>query len=396
MSQREKFLGLATVAVVVIVVVFFGYRNVMKGFDLKSKEISTLREKIKKNDDIIFDGEAADKNMRDAAQRSLPRKIEIASTEYRKWLLGIAQQVELEQPIEFNSKEKKDEKGVFVNQSFTFKAKGNPAQLLELLYLFHEKDYLHRLSKMQITPVPNDPVNLNIILDMEALSLAVAGMNQEPPKTLSNRLTKSLDDYKAIILERNIFSPLNQPPSLRDKNSTKLAKGEVLRYEIGAKDPEGTPLQYSLSDDAPRGMKVDAKTGTIQWEPKEIGDYEVKIVARDGGFPTRQVEQTLKISVTEPPPPPVAKVEKKFDIATQASVTALLAGGNSPEVWINSKIEGKVLHLKVGDSLELGSVKGKVVAIGANFAEMETEGKRWIVSDSDKNIAEAYKRMDDD
>ncbi len=169
----------------------------------------------------------------------------------------------------------------------------------------------------------------------------------------------------------------------------------MLKYEVGAKDAENTFIDYAIIGDPPKGMKIDERSGVVNWEPKEMGTYEVRIAARDRGIPRKTSEQLLKITVVEPKPPAPVKEEKKFDIATQAVVTAFLAGGKDPQVWINSRIEDKTHYLKIGDELALGSIKGKLVKIGANYAEFETEGKRWVVGDTDKNLADAFKRIED-
>jgi len=49
------------------------------------------------------------------------------------------------------------------------------------------------------------------------------------------------------------------------------------------------------------------------------------------------------------------------------------------------------LFLREGENLKLGDIQGKVISIGANFIELETEGKRWTVG-LDEPLADAYKR----
>ena len=51
----------------------------------------------------------------------------------------------------------------------------------------------------------------------------------------------------------------------------------------------------------------------------------------------------------------------------------------------------KTLFLREGETLKLGDVQGKVISIGSNFIELETEGKRWTVG-MDEPLADAYKR----
>lgn len=392
MNQREKTLAISTCAVVVLIVGFFGYRRVQTGFIKKEKELSSLKSKIRKNDDVIFEGAEANAQLQSLLPRSLSSDLLIAQTEYKKWLNGLAQHVKLEE-FSINPQGKKPEKGLYTYQTFSLKGKGDLGQLVDLLYGMQEKDYLHRISKIQLTPIARDPYSMVITLETEVMSLVQAPRKQSPPKTLSNRLSKTHEEYSNIILNRNVFSPENSAPELKSKNSTKIAKGEVLKYEVGAKDPENTYVDYAILGDIPKGMKIDESKGVVSWEPREVGEYEILVAARDRGIPRKTSEQLLKISVVEAPPVKVVE-EKKFDIATQAVVTAFLAGGKQPEVWINSRIEGKTLFLKIGDELSLGNIKGKVIAIGANYAEIETDGNRWMINESDNNLAESFKRME--
>jgi hypothetical protein len=69
----------------------------------------------------------------------------------------------------------------------------------------------------------------------------------------------------------------------------------------------------------------------------------------------------------------------------------LVSDGKGPQAWIRSKTEDKTLFLREGENLKLGDIQGKVISIGANFIELETEGKRWTVG-LDEPLADAYKR----
>ena len=287
------------------------------------------------------------------------------------------------------------EKGVFEDHKFKIEGTGTIKQLVELLYYFHEKDCLHRVAALKIG-VPNENYQMKLTLDIEAIALVAAAPKQPLLSNASLRLTRSLEDYKKQILERNLFSPANRTPEIAKTQKTQVAKGDQLEFDPGAKDPDGHGFVFSLVGQAPEGMRIDKSTGKIVWRPKELGDYEVLVAVSDNGIPSRKAEQKLAIKVVEPPPPPApVKEEPKFDVASQAFVTGLLAGGKQPEVWVQSRTEGKTHFLKVGDNLKLGSVEGKVVSIGATYAELETEGKRWIVG-QDESLADAYRRKDVD
>jgi hypothetical protein len=133
-----------------------------------------------------------------------------------------------------------------------------------------------------------------------------------------------------------------------------------------------------------------SRGGELEWTPEANGKYEVKLVAIDTGIPQQRSEQDLTIEVVDPPEP--EKPAPKLDIALQAEVSAFVTREGVPEAWIRSKLEGKTVYLKVGDELSLGSVQGKVVAVGANYMELETSGKRWTVG-LDESLADAFRRL---
>ena len=81
-----------------------------------------------------------------------------------------------------------------------------------------------------------------------------------------------------------------------------------------------------------------------------------------------------------------------MDVASQAEVSALVAGRDGPEAWVRSKLEGKTIYLKKGDKLTLGSVVGTVIAVGANYMELETDGQKWTVG-LDESLADAFRRL---
>ncbi len=74
----------------------------------------------------------------------------------------------------------------------------------------------------------------------------------------------------------------------------------VFRYQVQVEDPEGDPnLRFSLAR-APRGMKVHAVSGLVEWTPGETsGTHPVAIVVEDSGG--GRAVQTFEL-ILEPPP----------------------------------------------------------------------------------------------
>ena len=58
-------------------------------------------------------------------------------------------------------------------------------------------------------------------------------------------------------------------------------------------------------------------------------------------------------------------------------LTGLVQGRGEWTAWLNVRTRDKTLKLRVGDSFEIGSVKGKVVEVSSRSAVLEAEGQKF-------------------
>lgn len=393
MTPRERVLAGLTAATVILVIGLLGLRSLYMSLNQKQERIDDLQAEISRKEDKIFEGSLAADRLRALIPKSLPRSKELATQAYDDWLFRTAQELGFE-AVNINPQGELAPEGAYQRQKYIFSGRGNIEQVTNLLYAFYEKDYLHRITNMRWAP-GTKPYEIVTTIDLETIALNIAEDRQSPPSTKSNRLSGSLEDYRRKIAGRNLFAEANLPPEFSRQAKTETVLGDRMSYEVSAKDPEALPVEYALDGEVPDGMRIDAKSGRLTWNPKAIGKYDVLIVAKDTGIPAMSSLQKLTIDVQEPKAAPPPAKEKNFDIAAQAEVTAFLASGGKAEVWIHSKTDSKVYNLKVGDDLKLGSVTGKIIAIGATFAEIETDGRRWTVG-QDESLADAYRRSDID
>ena len=92
----------------------------------------------------------------------------------------------------------------------------------------------------------------------------------------------------------------------------------------------------------------------------------------DNGLPAKSHDGSVKISVVDPPPPPIA-----FDPARQSIVTGITEIGGKRLLWVTIRTEGRVLQLKEGDELAVGSVRGTSAALmPAMWKSRRTRGRR--------------------
>ena len=396
MNSREKLLaagvGLAGMLFVGNAIV----STIQSGFQKKKELIASLERK--KNDQVLelTAGDVARLKLNKVVTKSLPRSEENASADYQKWLISLGEESQLNEPRIQNSGELVEKDGSYHLYKYKLTGTGTIENATQLLYGFYSKDYLQRISQFDMRPIPNspEPDQLNISLDCEVLALGIAKERQEPPSGDSKRFGKSLDEYKETILGRNLFAPANQPPSLATKGSASVNVGVPLKHTVEAQelDPKQR-VTFELVGDVPQGLLIDKDTGSLTGSIKEIGEYKLDVQVTDNGIPRKSSLQSLTIKVN--PLPPAQKPPVQFDVASQAMITALIFGGDAPEAWIQSKTESKTYKLRKGDQLKLGGVNGLVKEVGANYVELETEGRKWVVG-LDESLAEAYARSKSD
>jgi Putative Ig domain len=396
MTKREKILALGVAIVVVALLAQFGINRVRSGFKIKMNRLIALSDEVSKKQKIVADGFVAKQKMEAIAAKSLPKNSERAVARYREWLDKIIKDAGLQSPQNLFVKSS-TEKDLYDSHQFQISGKGTLPQIVQLMFQFYEKDYLHRIRSLKISPERGQPYQLALVMEMDALSLNSASPTQAEPKDKSNRVALELDEYRERIVSRNLFSPANRPPALQKTVAVQVAKDSSLDFQAAANDPDaGQKVLYEILGEAPKGLSIDKSTGKLVWLPRDLGDYQVTVKAKDDGIPSQSSVQTVAIKVIPPPPPIETKEPPKFDVASQSFVNAFLTGSKGqPEVWIRSQTEEKTFQLKIGDELKLGGVVGKVTAIGATYAEFETEGKRWIVG-MDESLADAFRRMEID
>jgi hypothetical protein len=391
LSNREKLLGGGVALVILLFVGNYLWESIRKGFDTKLDTIARLQKDRDEQNLQITAGAVAKAKLNRLVSQSLPSVEERARAEYMKWLIDVADDAGLVDPT---PRYLGDSAEPELYQSFKFQltGMGTIENATRLLHAFHSKDYLHRILRYDLRPVANNnpPNRLTISLDCEVLALKSAKPDQPTPGDNAPRIERPLDEYQTSIAGRNIFAPTNHAPLLEAKRKVAATLG--LRVDVGIEAKESDPGQtvsYAFDGEPLKGMQLDPTTGKLTWTSNELGEYQVSVRATDSGIPARSSVQMVSIKVSEPPP--ATKKPAEFNVASQAFVSALFSDGKDPQAWIRSKTESKTLYLRKGDTLKLGDVQGTIMEVGANFLEVETEGKRWLVG-FDESLAEAYTR----
>lgn len=74
----------------------------------------------------------------------------------------------------------------------------------------------------------------------------------------------------------------NRPPEITSLPPASLDAGKFL-YQMRAADPDGDELEYTL-EEAPQGMKIDARSGLLEWipGPDAAGRRQIRVIVSDG------------------------------------------------------------------------------------------------------------------
>lgn len=390
MTKRERYLAIG----VGVVVGLFGLQtaigSINSRWQAKQDLVDSARADWEAAQRIETAGTIAERQLRQLNSKSLPSKQETAVAEYTAWLTKIALDAGVSNLIVTPPSRPMKESSAYKEYNFSLQGECRTDQWLDLMAAYYDADHLHKLQsvKVTLTKVPNV---IKIVFDSRALALISALPNQPASGLSSGRLSRTVDEYKQLILDRNPFSPPNQPPTFAGPRSFEIPRGTPWEQILKTEDNENHDVTLSLADDKlPEGLSLTGKT--LKWTPTENGEFQFTVRSVDDGWPSATHEEKLTLKVIDPSAPPEAAPEPtKFDAATQAFISGLVSGRTGNEVWIHSRTEGKTLELSVGSTFEIGSIKGKVISINLNedYVELESGDRRWTVG-MDTSLADAF------
>ncbi|MCA9159534.1 MAG: hypothetical protein KDA72_14460 [Planctomycetales bacterium] len=390
MTKRERYLAMGVGVVVGLLGVQTLISSVSSRWQAKQDLVDSARADWESMQRIETAGTIAERQLQQLNVKSLPSKQESAVAEYKAWLTKAAFDAGVtdikitptERPI--------GSPKAYSEYQFGLTGVCRTDQWLDLMATYYDADYLHKLESVKVT-MTNVPNVLQINFDSRVLALNGAEPNQPASGLSSGRLSKTVDEYKQVILDRNPFSPPNQAPTFAGPRSFEIPRDTPWEQILKTEDAENHEVTLSLDGDSlPEGLSLAGKT--LKWTPTENGEFQFTLRTADNGWPSATHEEKLTLKVVDPPAPAETTPEPpKFDAATQAFVSGLVSGRAGSEVWIHSRTEGKTHELSVGSTFEIGSIKGKVISINLNedFVELESDGKLWTVG-MDTSLADAF------
>lgn len=390
MTPREKVLTYGVGGILLLAGCQYIWMQYRSAVDTRQTRAAALDQQIFDAREKLLQGAYADRMFGEYLVRSLPSDPERARADYTRWLYEIITMVDLrDAAVSLTStltvpQEPDRTSDLYQIHGFKIKGKTDQRGWLELMHLFYSKDYLHRISSLAVNPGRDG--DLTIDMQVDVIGLLAAQPELPSPETPSP-LVDSFVAYEEAILNRNFFSPPNQPPRFTSPTTLTVNVGESADISLQAEDPENDRLRYTLAGEPPEGLELDPRSGAIRWRPETQGTHQLVVRVSDDGYPSQTTEQQFQLAVVDPPPPPRDE-PAGFDDSTQTVLTALVQGSGDWTAWMNVRTQGTTLKLRPGDTFDIGRLSGTVVEVNARFVTLEIDGKRFELRPAG-NLAEA-------
>lgn len=377
MNRREKILAAAVGLLVLLFIANVGFKRVVNAFTSRMDTVADLESEVQKKETMMHRGKLAQRLLQTYKERSLPSDKDLASSRYRAWLhdwlekAGVKADVKETQVVPHRQ----------MHERHTFTVGSSEVtlpQLVELLYQFYSTDYLHRIKALSAKPFKGK--YLSVTFTIEAISLPDADKDKKMKEMPAHRLMfDDLAAYKKGIVSRNPYAPANQPPKIVSSDSQRGYLNQEVSFTIKADDPEKSPVRFRLDGENPEGVKIDEESGRVTWKSAEKGEFKVNVVAFDDGIPSKEVAQTIRINIGDPPEETVVVKKPSFDQAKYTYVTGIVEVNGRRQVWLTVRSEGKWLRLFEGETFEVGDFEGKIVKIHLREVEIQAQDETRLV-----------------
>lgn len=378
MTKREKTLALLIGVLIVVMIGWSAFSRISGAFDIRRDTIDRLDAEISTKKMILTRGTHASHQIEEYEKSSLPGEPTLARALYQGWLIKLAEERVNMEKVNVGQLPSRPIGDVYYQHAFSVNCQGDLRQLTDFLYKFYSAGFLHRISRLHVNPVSNSKL-LTLAITVEAISLNKAPNVKVLAPPVSNRLAEDdRETYMNSILYRDLFSPANKAPQLASLGTQRGNPGRPVGFQAKASDPENDDLRYEFDGEVLEGARINEQSGEVSLPPSENGEYQVAIRVTDARGASDTANVTIRIEDPAPPQEPEPE-PPGFDPATQAVVTGITDAFGQRKLFITVRTEGIILKLREGDTVEVGTIKGKVKRIGANQVEIETDDGASIV-----------------
>lgn len=336
MTQREKILATVVGALVPVVFLFMTFMWYLGKLEQNDRDLATARRSLATEIDIYDNAQLAKQRQRYYKELSLPSDTNYAKLGFKTWLIDAVESSGLELTSHspttggaIKSKTSRGKIGQVVPRNLTMN--GTLDQMVEFLHKFYSLGAIKRISKLTMTPTTIGAKGkkkvrsgrFKFTMTVEAVSLMSAA-KEKPIGEFPIELPKSLEEYRSVISQRNIFSPANNSPSfdVRDKS---YYEGEEIAFAVDAVDADDhDELAFELVSPVLEGATINAEPGTRRGSfvcpPQEIGEYEIGIRVFDNGNPSKEFVQQVKFVVEKKPNKFPAIATRSFDVSVGETI----------------------------------------------------------------------------
>ena len=381
MNQRERILTIVVGALLTIIGVFWIIGKVSNTFRVRNAALEQVQNEIAGKQQFVAKARQTVKKLAEYEDMSLPSDPELARSQYQAWLSEIVDRAGLVEPQVKVVAQSRLANGA-TQLTCSVNGLGDLRQLTTLLHEFYCVNTIHRIRRLPLRPQA-DSKQIKIDLRVEALILSTANKEKDfdiaPSSPLAALSSEELIDP---IIQRNMFSPANNPPTIRTVSTQRVARGKPLSLSLRAEDADKLDnLKFSLGADAPQAARVDADGGRLEWTPAENGKYTFTVLVRDDGIPSKQAEQLIEVDVVDPSlvAGPAGAKQLAFDDARFTYAIAMLEVSGQRQLWLQIRTSGQILKLNEGDSVRVGSIDAKIARIGQRDVELDANGERIFI-----------------
>jgi len=292
---------------------------------------------------------------------------------------------------------------VYLRHTYALSGEGRLESIVGLLHRFYSAHWVQRVTSLRLQPV-KESKTIKLSMTVEVLAIADAVAPTSIPTRPFDNVHAPLAVMQEVILNRNLFGPENQPPTLKSPGTQRAQTKRSLTFTAKATDQDPLDLITYRMEDAPPGAKMITSDGEakISWTPSAPGDYSLVLIAADDGLPQETKRETVRISVSDPPPPrPVSRPDPpktkklEFDTAEHTVLVTIVQGGDGKQqIWLLERPTDKMIKCFEGDAFDIGSVSAVIESIGLKDIVFASDEGRFILtvgetlSEADKLPAE--------
>lgn len=419
LTQREKVLIYVIIGTLPVVLLYFGFNWFMGQLKAKSVKLDQVSRQLADID--ARSEQAIEKTLlkNQLKQRSLSSQENVAQGEYREWLRQL-----VEEDIKFKGAPKvtwrvttdfKSEFGkknvIYKQLNFQLDCQGTYGQLVELLYKFYEKNYIHKITRLDLNLVKGKRVEgkvtfdrnkFNVKAQIQVLSLVDADEARSPIAVENIKLfyqdaetgefISSLEDYNAIVMKRNLFGFPNNPPDFGSRKKTfDFEEGDRVSLRLSADDEDDDDLEYMLTstDGKVNSDQIDqSRPGSFKLDIEKLGSYEFKAMVTDKANYPKSDDMLVVVNIEEKEPEPPKKdpdpPAPKFDPLKFTFLEAIVQNfAGQPICWINVRPLGTLHKVAAGAEFEVGKREVKVVKINRRDVIISIDGDQYLFSVND-------------